>query len=170
VTGLEQHTLVPGILDSRLQRFAARLADACTRKQQELHQNTSSSSPICRVVKREYEHKRTTDGMMLPARGEQSVVRTTILDNTTDAMRTAERLAREIEAKIRAEIWLWWSDGLRSDDGRAGAAAVCIHGHQWRSRRRILRTGYMEVFDAKMWAIGLALDVTIEKGDTLPRH
>jgi len=28
----------------------------------------------------------------------------------------------------------------------------------------------MEVFDAELWAIGLALEVTIEKRETLQRH
>jgi len=58
----------------------------------------------------------------------------------------------------------------RSDDGRVGAAAVCKHGNQWRSRRSFLGTGRMEVFDAELWAIGLALGETIEKRETLQRH
>jgi len=44
------------------------------------------------------------------------------------------------------------------------------HGNQWRSRRSILRTGHMEVFDAELWAIGLALLETIEKRVTLQRY
>ena len=58
---------------------------------------------------------------------------------------------------------MWWTDGSRSDDGRVGAAAVRKHGNQWRSRRSFLGTGRMEVFDAELWAIGLALDETIQK-------
>ena len=51
---------------------------------------------------------------------------------------------------------------MRSDDGRVGAAAVCTHGHEWWSRHRFLGTGRMEVFEAQLWAIGLALAVAIE--------
>jgi len=65
---------------------------------------------------------------------------------------------------------MWWTAGSRSDDGRVGAAAVCKHGNQWRSRRSFLGTGRMEVFDAELWAIGLALGETIEKRETLQRH
>ena len=65
---------------------------------------------------------------------------------------------------------MWWTDGSRSDDGRVGAAAVCKDGNQWRSRRSFLGTGRMEVFDAELWAIGLALGETIEKRETLQRH
>jgi len=42
--------------------------------------------------------------------------------------------------------------------------------NEWRPRRSFLGTGCMEVFDAEQWAIGLALDVAIEKRDTLQVH
>jgi len=45
----------PVILDPRLQRFAARLADACRKKLRELCRNTSSGSPRFRVVEKEPE-------------------------------------------------------------------------------------------------------------------
>jgi len=105
--------------------------------------------------------------MSWPAPGEEPVVRTTILDDTTAAKSAAQRWAREKEAKVGAGVWMWWTDGSRSDDGRVGAAAVCKHGNEWRSRRSFLGTGRMEVFDAELWAIGLALDVAIEKKETL---
>jgi len=44
------------------------------------------------------------------------------------------------------------------------------YGNQWRSRRSFLGTGRMEVFDAELWAIGLALDVAIETRETLQKH
>jgi len=47
---------------------------------------------------------------------------------------------------------------------------VSKHGNDWRSRRSFLGTGRMEVFDTELRAIGLALDVAIEKRDTLPVH
>jgi len=65
---------------------------------------------------------------------------------------------------------MWWRDGSRSDNGRVGAAAVCKHGNQWRSRRSCLGTGRMEVFDAELWAMGLALDVVTKKSETLQKH
>jgi len=65
---------------------------------------------------------------------------------------------------------MWWTDGSRSDDGRLGAAAVCKHGNQWSTSRSILGTARMEIFEAELWVISLALDVTIEKRETLQIH
>ena len=65
---------------------------------------------------------------------------------------------------------MWWTDGSCSDDGRVGAAPVCKYGNQWRSHRSYLGTGRMEIIDAELGAIGLALDVTIEKRETFQRH
>jgi len=65
---------------------------------------------------------------------------------------------------------MWWTDGSRSDDGRVGAAAVCKHGNQWRSHCSFLGTRHMKVFHAELWAIGLALDMMIEKGAAFQRH
>jgi len=163
-------TPAPVILESRQQRFAARLANACSDKLRKLHQDPFSGTPVCRAVKEEPEHGRTTEGMNWPAPGEESVVRTVILDDATAAKRAAQRWAREKEAKVGAGIWMWWTDGSRSDDGRVGAAAVCKHRDECRSRRSYLGTGRMEVFDAELWAIGLALDVAIEKRETLQKH
>jgi len=89
------------------------------------------------------------------------VVRTTILDDTTGAKKTAQHWARETEAKIGTEVSMWWADRSRSDDGQVGAAALCTDGNRWRSRRSYLGTGHMEVCDAKLWAIRLVHDVMI---------
>jgi len=105
--------------------------------------------------------------MSSPAPGKEPAVRTTILDDTAAARSAAQYWAREKEAKIRAGVWMWWTDGSRSDGGRVGAAAVCKHGNEWRACRSVLGTGRMEVFDAELWAIGLALDLAIEKRETL---
>jgi len=51
-----------------------------------------------------------------------------------------------------------------------GAAAVCKHANQRRSCHSYLGTGRMEVIDTELWAIGLPLDVMVEKRDTLQRH
>ena len=47
---------------------------------------------------------------------------------------------------------------------------MCKHGNEWRSRRSFLRTGRMEVFDAELWAIRLALDMAIKKREALQMH
>jgi len=110
-------TPAPVILDSRQQTFTASLAIACSSKLKELHRNPASGAPICRVVKNEDEHGRTTEGMNLPAPGEEPAVRTTILDDTAGAKSTGQRWARETEAKIGAGVWMCWTDGLVPDDG-----------------------------------------------------
>jgi len=84
------------------------------------------------------------------APGEDSIVRTTLLDDAPAAKRSTQRWARGQEAKIGAGVWMWWTDGLRSDDGRVGAAAVCKHGNQGKSRRSVLGTGRMEVSNAEL--------------------
>jgi len=104
------------------------------------------------------------------APGEEPAVRTTILDDTTAAKSAAQCWARENEATVGAGVWMWLTDGSGSEDGRVGAAAVRKHGNQWRSRRSFLGTGRMKVFDAELWAIGLALDVAMEKRETLQKH
>jgi len=164
--------LTPGpvILGSRQQRFAARLANACSNKLKKLHQNPSSGTPVYRAVKKEHKHGWTTEGMSWRAPGEESVVRTVILDDATTASRAAYRWAREKEAKVGAGVWMWWTDGLRSDDGRVGAAAVCKHRDRLRCRRSYLGTGRMEVFDAELWGIGCVPEMTIEKRETTQRH
>jgi len=65
---------------------------------------------------------------------------------------------------------MWWTDGSRSDNGRVGAAAVCKHGNEWRTRRSYLGTGRMVVFDAELWAIGLALGETVKRRQRLQQH
>ena len=161
-------TLALVILDSRQQRFTARLANACSSKLKELHHNPSSGARICKVISPEHEHGWTTEDTDWPPPGEESVVRTSILDDTTAAKR--QHWAREKEAKVGAGVWMWWTDGSRSEDGQLGAASVCKHGNQWRSRRICLGTGRMEVFNSKLCAIGLALDMAIEKREKLQRH
>jgi len=100
----------PVTLVSRQPRFAARLENACSSKLKELHSNPSSGAPICRVVRKEHEHGRATEGMNWPAPGEEPAVRTTILDNTAAAKSGAEHWAREKEAKTGAWVWMWWTD------------------------------------------------------------
>jgi len=86
-------TLAPVILESRPQRFAARLAKACSNKSRKLHQNPSSRMLVCRARKTEHEHGRTTEGMSWPAPSDKSAVRIVILDDATAAKRAAQRWA-----------------------------------------------------------------------------
>jgi ribonuclease HI len=65
---------------------------------------------------------------------------------------------------------MWWTDGSRSDDGRVGAAAVCKHGDGWKAFGSHLGTGRVEVYDAELWAIGLALRESVKKRDMLQAH
>jgi len=156
-------TPAPVILDSRQQRFAARLANACSSKLKELHEDDASGTPICRVVQIEHEHGQTTENMSWPAPGEEPVVQTISLDDKSTAKIAAQCWATKKEAKVGAGVWMWWTDGSHSDDGRVGAAAVCKHGKEWSTRLSHLSTGRMKVFDSELWAIGLALGETVKR-------
>jgi hypothetical protein len=87
------------ILDSRQQHFAARIGNASSDKLKERHKNPSSGAPICRAVKKQHEHGRKTVGMNTPAPGEEPVVKTTVLHNTTVAKCAVQHGASETEAK-----------------------------------------------------------------------
>jgi len=65
---------------------------------------------------------------------------------------------------------MYFSDGVRSDHGGVGAAGVCKHGNEWRSRRSYLGTGHFEVSYAQRWAIALSLNVPIQKRKMLHWH
>jgi len=65
----------PVILDSRLQRFASRLANACSSNLKELYKDPSSGTPICQVDKIEPEHHWTTKSMRWPALGNEPVIK-----------------------------------------------------------------------------------------------
>jgi len=144
--------------------------NACSSKLKELHEDPSSGTPMCRVVEIEHEHGRTTEDMNGPAPGEEPVVKTIILDNNSTAKRAAQCWAREKEVKVGAGVWMWWTDGSRSDDGQVGAAAVGKHGNEWRTRHSYLGTGRMEVFHAEPWVIGLALGETVKRRERLQQH
>ena len=73
--------------------------------------------------------------------GEEPVVITIILDGQSTAKRASKRWAREKEAKVNAGVWMWWTDGSPSDIVRVGAAVVCKHGDEWRTRHSYLGTG-----------------------------
>jgi len=99
------HVLV--ILDSRQLWLAGRLPDTCGSKLKALHSNPSCNALICRVVKKEHEEGRITKGINWPAPGEESVVRTPILNNATAVNNTFLCLSREKEDEIGATVWMW---------------------------------------------------------------
>ena len=108
--------------------------------------------------------------MRWPNPDQEPAVKTVKVSENTAAKREAIRWAREKEAKVGAGVWMWWTDGLRSNDHRVGAAAVCKQGDRWKAFRRHLGTGRMEVHDAVLCAIGLALRESVRKRDTLQTH
>jgi hypothetical protein len=95
--------------------------------------------------------------MSWPAPVEEPVVETIILEDKSIVKSAAQRWAREKEGKVGAGVWMWWTDVSSSDDGRVGAAAVCKYCNEWRSHRSYQGTGRMEVCNAVLWVIGLAL-------------
>jgi len=62
-----------------------------------------------------------------------------------------------------------YGNGISKSERRIDGT-VCKHGNEWRSRRSFLGTGRMKVFDDELCAIRLALDVAIEKRETLQVH
>ena len=60
------------ILDSRSQRFPARLANASSSKLKKLHHYPTSGAPICEVLREEHEHGRTTEDTDWPPPGSNS--------------------------------------------------------------------------------------------------
>jgi hypothetical protein len=162
---MKKSGLTPGpvILDARQKRFAARLPNACSCKPKELHEDPSSGTPICQLVDTGHEHARTTKGMSCPAPGDEPVVKSIILDDKSTAKSAARRWAREKDAKVRVGVWVWSTDRRRSDDGRVGAAAVCKHSNEWRTRCSYLSTWRMEVFEIELWVIGLALGEPVQR-------
>jgi ribonuclease HI len=80
------------------------------------------------------------------------------------------RMGRDTTFGAGSGTWTWWTDGSRTDDERVGAAAVCLNGDGWTVFRSYLGTGRMEVFDAELWAIGVALRKPVAKADALRAH
>jgi len=108
--------------------------------------------------------------MSWPALGEEPVVQTIILDDKRTPKSAAPRWAREKEAEVGVGVWMWWTDGSRSDDGRVGVAAVCKHSEEWRTWRCDLGTERVEVFNTELWAIGLMPGETVKRWKWLQEH
>ena len=54
------------------------------------------------------------------------------------------------------QLLVVWTDGSRNEDARVGAAAVYKHNDKWHTLRLHLGTN-KEVFDAELYALGMAL-------------
>jgi hypothetical protein len=78
-------TPAPVVLESRKQRYPLRLANAGSNILRKLHQDPCSGARVCRAVLNEHVHGGPTEGMNWRAPGEESVVRTIILDDATTA-------------------------------------------------------------------------------------
>ena len=121
-------TTAPVALDSRQQRFTARITSACQgSKLKAVHEHQTSGAPIWRGITKEHERGREAGTMRWPNPDETLAVKPVILSEDTAAKREAIRWARDTEAKVGAGVWMWWTDGSRSDDSRVGAAAVWKH-------------------------------------------
>lgn len=59
---------------------------------------------------------------------------------------------------------VFWTDGSRSDTGKAGSAVVWLDkmSDNWREKRRYLGKN-KDSFDAELWAISDALEISIKK-------
>jgi hypothetical protein len=89
-------TPAPVALDSRQQRFAARLASACEgSKLKETYNHPMSSEPICGVIKNEHEGGREAETMHWPRPYEEPAVKTVISRDDTTETREAIRWATE---------------------------------------------------------------------------
>jgi hypothetical protein len=70
----------------------------CVQQQvNKLHEDPASRTLVYRAVKTQHKHARTTKGTNWPAAGEESLVRTPIVDNSTSAKRATQHWAREKE-------------------------------------------------------------------------
>jgi hypothetical protein len=152
----------PAILESRQQQIPGRLAHACCNKLKELNQNASCGAPICRVGKKHHENGRTPWVINWVIPGEESVVSTIMLDDTTSAKSFKQHMPREQEAKIVAGVRMWSIAGLHSDNHWVGAATVCKHSIQYRFGFSFPVPEYTEVFYTELWLFAVGLDMAIE--------
>jgi hypothetical protein len=160
----------PGMLKSRKRRFAARLANGSSKKLLQLHQNPCSQTPVCRAVKKIHKHGWMTSHKSWAAPDGESVVRTVKLEDTTAAKGAVQCWATEEAAKVGVGDWMWWTDRLRLDAAGEEVAAVCNYRTELMSRRTLLHTGRMKIFDAELLAIRLSRELMIKKRETFQRH
>jgi len=163
-------TPAPVMLDSRQQRWAARLANAYSSKLREMHKDPSSSTPKHRVAEIKHKQSQRAEGMSWPPPVEEPVVKTILLDDKGTAKRAVQCWATEKEVTVGAAVWMWWTDASRSGNGRVGAAALYIHDNEWRTHRSRLGAGWMEFFNAELWVIGLMPGETVKRRQTRQKN
>jgi len=71
---------------------------------------------------------------------EEPAVKPVILSKGTMPKREAIPGARTREGNVGPGVWMWWTDGSPSNNGRVGAAAVGKHGDRWKTFCSHLRT------------------------------
>jgi hypothetical protein len=108
--------------------------------------------------------------MSWPAPGQEPVVESLILGNKGTAKSAAGCLAGENKAKVAARVWMWCTEGSRSEDGRVGAAAVLQHGNQWRTSHNDFSTEFMHILHAELLVIGFTLRETVKRRDRLEEY
>jgi len=107
----------------------ARQANVCDGyKIKELFKYLTPRAPVGRVAVIEYARGRRAETMRWPDPGAKPGVKTSILEDDTEAKRAAELWVKEKEGKSRSGTRTWWTDGSRTDDKRVGAAEVFPNG------------------------------------------
>jgi hypothetical protein len=87
-------------LDARQQGFVVRLANTCEGcKSKELFEYHTPSAPVGRVAATEHAHGRRAETICWPDPGDKPAVKTTILEDDTEAKRATELWAKEKEGK-----------------------------------------------------------------------
>jgi len=135
--------LTPGLvaLDTRQQQLTAGLVRVCEgSKLKAVHDHPTSRTPICRVITNEPQQCREAETMRWHNPDEEPAVKAVLLLEDTAAQRETIRRVREREAKVGVAVWMWWTNGSQSDDGRVGATAVCMHRNCWKPFRSHLGT------------------------------
>jgi hypothetical protein len=100
-------TPAPVALDTRQQRFTARLASACEGSElYAVHEHPTSSAPIYTDITKEPQRGREGEGMPWPNPDKDPAVKTVILSEDTAAKREAIRWTTEREAKVGAGVWM----------------------------------------------------------------
>jgi hypothetical protein len=115
----------------------------------------------------EHASGRRVETMSWPDRGEKPAVRTMKPGVDSAPKRVAKLWARTKESKAGSRTWMWWRDQSRIDDGRVGAAAVCLNGVSWMVFRTYLGMQQMEVFDFELWVVQVELQKSIARAETL---
>jgi hypothetical protein len=147
---------------------ATAFAYACEgSKSRELYDYPTPGAPVGRVAATEHAPGRRAETMCWPDPGDEPAFKTTILEDDVAAKRAAGIWAKEKDGKSGSGTWTWWTDGSRTDDGRVGAAAVCLNGDSSTVFRSYLGTGRIEVFDPELWALGIALRKSVARGEAL---